>query len=179
MQRTSEILTITEKQGKVGPMVFVTVRHAITSPQGLAVEEDQDIVYLPMPESYAAPPPDPLPEDLGWKEARPVDPVLLFRFSALTFNGHRIHYDLRYATEAERYPGLVVHGPLQAVLLMESAKRHLPGAVPATYTFRAARPIFDFDPCTVAGRQAPDGGSDLFTANGTDDIAMRAHVTWR
>jgi 3-methylfumaryl-CoA hydratase len=179
VQQTSEIVRISEKQGKAGAMVLVTVRHTVVSGGGLAVVEEQDLVYLPMPERYVAPPPDPLPDDLEFRHEQRVDSVLLFRFSALTFNAHRIHYDRPYATEAEHYPGLVVHGPLQAMLLMEAARRHRPDTRPANYTFRASRPLFDFESCTVAGRSTPEGGTDLFTANGAGDIAMRAHVTWR
>ncbi len=179
VHKTSEIVTISQKEGKAGAMVLVTVRHTLLCERGLAIEEEQDIVYLPMPESYAAPRPDPLPDDLEWTKERSVDAVTLFRFSALTFNAHRIHYDLPYATDAEHYPGLVVHGPLQAMLLMESARAHRPGAHPSTYSFRASRPLFDFEACVVAGQPTPDGGLDLFTANGDRNVAMRAHVTWR
>lgn len=179
VHKSSEIVDISQKEGKAGSMVLVTVRHTLTSQRGLAIEEEQDIVYLPMPESYSAPRPDPLPEALEWTQQRRADAVLLFRFSALTFNAHRIHYDLPYATEAEHYPGLVVHGPLQAMLLMESARRHRSGAHPATYMFRASRPLFDFESCTVAAQSTADGGLDLFTANGDGNVAMRAHVTWR
>ena len=116
---------------------------------------------------------------MQWKEAYSVDPVLLFRFSALTFNSHKIHYDLKYATEVEKYPGLVVHGPLQALLLLESAKRNNPGRKPASYGFRAMRPLFDFDQVSVCGRPNPEEGHDLYTANGERNIAMQATISWR
>jgi 3-methylfumaryl-CoA hydratase len=179
VHQTSEIVQVSEKQRESGAMVLVTVRHTISCDGVPAVVEEQDLVYLPMPGSYVAPRPDPLPGDLLFRHEQPVDAVLLFRFSALTFNAHRIHYDLTYATEVEHYPGLVVHGPLQAMLLMESARRQRPDSWPATYTFRASRPLFAFESCTVAGRATPEGGLDLFTANGDGDIAMRAQVTWR
>lgn len=179
IRKTSEILKISEKEGKTGRMVFVTVRHLIQSARGVAVEEEQDIVYLPMPKSFVQPPPNPLPADLAWKEAYPIDPVLLFRFSALTFNGHKIHYDWRYATEVEKYPGLVVHGPLQALLLSESARRRHLDRKPATFSFRAVRPIFEFDKASVCGRVNPEGGYDLYTANTDDNIGMQAQITWR
>ncbi|MDG4555040.1 MAG: MaoC family dehydratase N-terminal domain-containing protein [Candidatus Competibacter sp.] len=177
--KTSEILKVAEKEGKAGRMVFVTVRHLIGSVRGIAIEEQQDIVYLPMPKAFVAAAPNPVPGDLAWKEAYPVDPVLLFRFSALTFNSHKIHYDIKYATEVEKYPGLVVHGPLQAVLLLESAKRNNPDRRPASYRFRALRPLFDFDQVSVCGRPSPDGGHELYTANTGNDVGMQATVSWR
>ena len=99
------------------------------------------------------------------------DPVLLFRFSALTFNGHRIHYDLPYATGVEKYPGLVVHGPLQALLLMQSAQRHNPGRRPARFSFRGLRPLFHFETLRLQGRPRPDGGHDLFTVTGDGHVS--------
>ena len=177
--KTSEILKVSEKEGKTGRMVFVTVKHSIHSARGLAVEEEQDIVYLPMPKSFVPAAPNPIPDDLQWREAYSVDPVLLFRFSALTFNSHRIHYDLKYATEVEKYPGLVIHGPLQALLLLESARHNNPGLKPASYAFRAMRPLFDFDQVSVCGRPNSNGGNELYTANGDGNIAMQATIFWR
>jgi 3-methylfumaryl-CoA hydratase len=105
--------------------------------------------------------------------------VLLFRFSALTFNAHKIHYDRRYAADVEKYPGLVVHGPLQALLLLESAKRHNPGQKPASYTFRGDSPLFDFDRISLCGQ--PEGGSRvaIIYANTDNNIGMQATVSWR
>jgi 3-methylfumaryl-CoA hydratase len=143
------------------------------------VEEEQDIVYLPMPKSFVQPPANPVPADLQWKEEYPIDPVLLFRFSALTFNGHKIHYDWRYTTEVEKYPGLVVHGPLQALLLFEFAKKNNPGKKPLNYSFRAVRPIFEFDKVSICGQLKPDGSNDLYTANTDGNIGMQANITWR
>jgi 3-methylfumaryl-CoA hydratase len=179
VERTSQIVSVSPKRGRAGPIVLVTVSHTVTSTHGVAVQEEQDLVYVAMPTSFTPPPADPLPDGLEWCEERRVDPVVLFRFSALTFNAHRIHYDLRYSTEVEHYPGLVVHGPLQAVLLMDSAHRHRPGNQPATYGYRASRPIFADAPCLVAGRTAEDGCTEAFTASPSRDVAMRARVTWR
>lgn len=177
--KTSEITKITEKEGKTGKMVFVTVQHWIRSARGVAVQEEQNIVYLPMPVSFVQPAPNPVPSDLQWKEFYPLNPVLLFRFSALTFNSHKIHYHLKYATEVEKYPGLVVHGPLQALLLLEFAKRHNTDKKVARYQFKAVRPLFDFDQIYLCSRILPDGSSDLFTVNADNNIGMQAHVTWR
>ncbi|MFZ1643101.1 MAG: MaoC family dehydratase N-terminal domain-containing protein [Candidatus Contendobacter sp.] len=179
ISKTSKILKVSEKEGKTGRMVFVTVRHSIHSARGVAVEEEQDIVYLPMPKAFVPAAPNPVPDGLAWKEEYPIDPILLFRFSALTFNSHKIHYDIKYATEVEKYPGLVVHGPLQALLLLESAKKNHPGGKPASYSFRAVRPLFDFDRISVCGRPNQSGSHDLYTANGDGNIAMQATISWR
>ena len=178
LTRDSTITSITEKAGRAGPMVFVTVHHSVATERGLAVEEEQDLVFVAMPDAYAPPPPEPVPDHLAWSEPAPVDEVLLFRFSALTFNAHRIHYDLPYAKGVERYPGLVVHGPLQAVLLLDSARRHAPGRRPAGFRFRAVRPLFHFDDVQVSGRPEADDATGVFTSNGDGHVGMRATVQW-
>ncbi|MBK5962191.1 hypothetical protein CCR97_28955 [Rhodoplanes elegans] len=178
LHKTSEITKVAEKDGKTGRMVFVTVRHTVRSGRGLAVEEEQDIVYLPMPKTFTPPPPTKAPENPSWSEPAAIDPVLLFRFSALTFNGHRIHYDLPYAKDTEKYPGLVLHGPLQALLLLEAAKRHAPDRVPSSYSFRAVHPVFGHDRVTLMGVARDDGGVDLFTVNGDGHVGMQATVAW-
>lgn len=179
IERRSEIRQVAAKDGRSGPMVFVTVRHEVHGPLGLAVEHEQDIVYLPLPERWTAPPPVRLPEGLAWTEQRRCDPVLLFRFSALTFNAHRIHYDRDYAREVERYPGLVVHGPLQAMLLMAAATARHPQRRPARFVFRGVRPLFDHDLVTLAARETAAGTLELFTATGEAAVAMEATLTWR
>jgi 3-methylfumaryl-CoA hydratase len=179
VRQRSEIVKIVEKEGKAGRMVFVTVRHEASSARGLAVEEEQDIVYVAMPKSFTPPAPVPAPADPGWSEPVAVDPVLLFRFSAVTFNGHRIHYDLPYATQVENYPGLVVHGPLQAMLLLGSAKRNQPDRRPARFSFRGLRPLFHFEQVRLLGRERADDGHDLWTVNGDGHVAMQASVVWR
>ena len=174
----SEILKVSEKEGRAGRMVFVTVRHETSSPRGLAIEEEQDIVYVAMPDAWVPPPPVPPPADAAWAEEVPVDTVLLFRFSALTFNAHRIHFDLPYATAVEKYPGLVVHGPLQAMLLMDLARRHMSDHQPAGFTFRGVRPLFHFERLQLLGRPAAEGGHELFTANGEGATTMQASIRW-
>ena len=178
LTRDSTITSITEKAGRAGPMVFVTVHHSVATERGPAVEEEQDLVFVAMPDAYAPPPPEPVPDHLAWSEPAPVDEVLLFRFSALTFNAHRIHYDLPYAKGVERYPGLVVHGPLQAVLLLDAARRHAPERQPAGFRFRAVRPLFHFDDVQVSGRPEADGATEVFTSNGDGHVGMRATVQW-
>ncbi len=152
--RRSTIVDVTEKSGRTGPLVFVKVRHEIhrgdeTSP---ALVEFHDLVYRDAPTAGAsAPQPTVAPTTSLWERTVTPDPVLLFRYSALTFNGHRIHYDRRYVTEVEGYPGLVVHGPLIATLLLDLLRREMPGADVAHFQFRAVRPLFDLKPFSVCG----------------------------
>jgi 3-methylfumaryl-CoA hydratase len=155
--RTSTIEAVNEKAGRTGPLVFVTVRHelrcnAATEP---ALVEWHDIVYRGERHS-GDPEPAPTKADGGapWQQEWLPDDVLLFRYSALTFNGHRIHYDRRYVTQVEGYPGLVVHGPLIATLLMDLLRREAPQAEVATFRFKAVRPTFDGRPMRVNGQRA-------------------------
>ncbi len=133
--------------------MFVTVRHEIAHAAGVALAEEHDIVYRDNPRADA-PVPKPTPAPTGETFSREIvpDPVLLFRYSALTFNSHRIHYDRSYVTEVEGYPGLIVHGPLIATLLVDLLRRNLPGAKVARFSFRALRPLFDIHRFTVCGR---------------------------
>jgi 3-methylfumaryl-CoA hydratase len=179
MEKKSEILKIEEKETRSGPMALVTVRHEVRSPRGLALVEEQDIAYLDAPKVYAPPKPVPLPGALSWQAPQPIDTALLFRFSALTFNSHRIHYDLAYTTEVEHYPGLLVHGPLQAMLLIRAAAERSPEKSAARYSFRGVRPLFHFETLTLSGRERGDGGLDLFASNGEGLVTMQAAVEWR
>ncbi len=144
--RVSRIADVREKQGRTGNLVFVTVRHEI----GDALAEEQDIVYRDHSKADAAA--LATPGDPAWTRTIVPDDVLLFRYSALTFNSHRIHYDRRYATEVEGYPGLVVHGPLIATLLLDLMRRILPEARVTRFEFRAVRPLFDIAPFAVCGK---------------------------
>lgn len=160
--RTSTIADITEKSGRTGSLVFVKVRHDIREKESdrIAISEFHDIVYRDLPQAGApAPEPTMAPEDAQWEMQWTPDDVLLFRYSALTFNGHRIHYDRRYVTEVEGYPGLVVHGPLIATLLLDLVRRRLPSAEVTGFEFRAVRPTFDLHPFTVCGAPSADGQS--------------------
>jgi 3-methylfumaryl-CoA hydratase len=141
--RTSTIRSVEQKAGGSGTLVFVCVGHEIVGPNGIAITEEHDIVYRGAGGAAvrAAPPAPPVPDGALVRTLRP-DPVLLFRYSALTGNGHRIHYDLDYATRAEGYPGLVVHGPLQATLLAAVAGEAAPGARLTRFTYRGRRPAF-------------------------------------
>ncbi|MFQ5973377.1 MAG: MaoC family dehydratase N-terminal domain-containing protein, partial [Alphaproteobacteria bacterium] len=151
--RSSRIEAVEAKEGSTGPLIFITVRHAISDSGGACLTERQDIVFRERGLSQARrhEPPKGEPE---WRRTVTPDPVLLFRYSALTYNGHRIHYDRTYATEVEGYPGLVVHGPLVATLLMD-LYRERAGRRVARFSFRAVAPLFDNAPFTLCG--APDG----------------------
>jgi len=175
--RRSTITSVDAKQGRSGALVFVTVRHEIVNAQGVAVREEHDIVYRDAPAPGAAapvPPPAPINEDFS--RAITPDPVLLFRYSALTFNGHRIHYDRSYATEVEGYPGLIVHGPLIATLLADLLRRELPDAVLTQFDFKAASPLFDIHPFTLCGKREADGGIALWARNHLGQLAMSARA---
>jgi 3-methylfumaryl-CoA hydratase len=125
-----------------------------------------------------APPPKLAPAAAPWERKWVPDDVLLFRYSALTFNGHRIHYDRRYVTEVEGYPGLIVHGPLVATLLLDLLRRELPDAVVSRYEFRAVRPLFDIHPFFVCGEPHPDGRTFRLWARDHDGfLAMDATAT--
>ena len=159
--RTSRIADIEQKQGRTGPLIFVVVRHEISNPGGVALTEEQDLVYLGLSKpGDPAPAPRPAPPDSAWERIVQPSDVLLFRYSALTFNGHRIHYDRRYATEAEGYPGLVVHGPLIATMLLDLLRRNMPKAQVASFTFRAGSPLFDIAPFSICGKPE-DGGKTV------------------
>jgi 3-methylfumaryl-CoA hydratase len=178
LRRTSTIRSVTPKTGAAGDMVFVTVRHHIEGETGSFVEEDQDLVYLHSPERFMPPKRIPELESPDFDEVVAIDAVRLFRFSAATFNSHRIHYDLSYAQEVEKYPGLVTHGPMQAVLLMETAKRHT-GTPPARFSFRGVHPMFHTHDLRLQGRLAPGGRSmDLGTAAPDGYLGMTARAEW-
>lgn len=178
LTRTSRILDVQHKAGRSGPLVFVTVEHTIDRGGDAVLRERQDLVYReaagpndPAPTSRAA------PDDHAFEmEIRPDD-VLLFRYSALTFNGHRIHYDRRYVTQVEGYPGLIVHGPLIATLLLELLRLKMPGPRVARFSFRSVRPLFDIAPFSVCGRPDPSGKQvDLWAKNAEGWVAMEARV---
>ena len=158
VERTSTIASVTHKAGRTGELVFVLVRHEVRNERGLALTEEHDIVYrAAAAPGEKAPPPTPAPKDAAFSRDIAPDDVLLFRYSALTFNGHRIHYDRRYVTQVEGYPGLIVHGPLIATLLVDLLRRNVPGAQLARFEFRAVRPTFDIAPFRVHGKPGADG----------------------
>jgi 3-methylfumaryl-CoA hydratase len=181
IERISTVESVDAKQGKSGELVFVVVRHEIAANGIAAIREWHDIVYRDPPKpGEPAPPGKPAPRDAAWRREVVPDDVLLFRYSALTFNGHRIHYDRRYVTTEEGYPGLVVHGPLLATLLIGLVRDHVPGADVAAFTFRAVRPIFDVTPFAVCGAPQPESRDVRLWAQGADgNFAMEATATLR
>ena len=177
--RTSRIAAVSAKEGRNGTLVFVRVRHEIGNAAGLAVVDEHDIVYRDNPRpGDAAPPAQAAPETADWTREIRANDVLLFRYSALTFNGHRIHYDRRYVTEVEGYPGLVVHGPLLATLLLDLLRRERPDATIARFAFRAVKPTFDVTPFAVCGSLGADGRTVRLWARHADGaLAMDATAT--
>ncbi len=175
--RVSRIRDIAAKEGRSGKLVFVTVRHEVSDEGGLVLSDEHDIVFRG--ENALAAKPIAAPSEEKWRREIHPDPVLLFRYSAVTFNSHRIHYDHPYATQVEGYPGLVVHGPLIATLLIDLLRRSAPEAKVKTFAFRALRPLYDtanFSTCGV-----PDDsnrGARLWTRDAEGAVTMEATATW-
>jgi len=176
--RTSRILDVSAKQGRSGNLAFVTVQHEIAHDGIVAVTEEHDIVYRDAPQPGTVVPAAKLaPATAAWSRTVTPDPVLLFRYSALTFNGHRIHYDRSYVTEVEGYPGLIVHGPLIATLLVDLLQRNMSDARLAEFDFRAVGPLFDIESFQVFGQPAADGRSvQLWAKNVRGELAMQAEA---
>jgi 3-methylfumaryl-CoA hydratase len=176
--RTSRIAEVTMKTGSTGQLCFVSVDHLVTTPRGTAIRERQDIVYRDVsttpaePAKAAAPPPVP-----QHRETHMADTVLLFRYSALTFNGHRIHYDRDYVTGVEGYPGLIFHGPLQAALLVEFSAKLNGGAAPKKFSYRGVQPLFEGSEFSV-NANASENGMELWTANSQGAPTMKGTATW-
>lgn len=178
VQRESTILAVDGKVGRAGPLVFVTVRHLLHGPRGLAVDEQQDIVYRGPPVAGEAPSSlRQAPRDEQTHRAMRVDATLLFRYSALTFNAHRIHYDRDFAMAVEGYPGLVVQGPLVATLLLDTLWRERPAAVVKAFDFRAVGPLFDGLPFSLCARDAGAGRIALWARNHDGHLAMQAEAS--
>jgi 3-methylfumaryl-CoA hydratase len=176
--RRSELADATIRHGRTGELLFVTVRSVFTSSGAAIATEEQDLVYRSGPPSTPAGRPEPTAAPAApapWRLQIVPDPVLLFRFSALTYNAHRIHYDEGYATGVEGHPGLVVHGPLLALLCLELPRRHVPHRAVTKLSFRARAPLYAGQPCDVTGGPghggctmravAPDG-TEVLTADG-------------
>lgn len=192
--RVSTIQNVSHKRGKSGDLIFVRVRHDIhrlgsensaPNKENKAITEHHDIVYREpaqlqgqagteetVSRARLAPP------QHAWHHEITVNDVMLFRYSALTFNGHRIHYDRPYATEQEGYPGLVVHGPLIATLLLDALRKHLPGKTVTHYEFTAIAPLFDTDSFSICGLPEPSNQCvQLWAMNSKKELAMKATAT--
>ena len=180
-ERVSRIKAIEVKQGKSGPLVFVTVAHDISVQAKLVIQEEHDIVYRDALQADTSVVISKLaPTDAHWSRQISPDPVQLFRYSALTFNGYRIHYDRTYATKVEGYPGLIVHGPLIASLLTDLVSRELPDRTIGEFSFRAIAPLFDTEPFSVHGRLEAEGHRVvLWAANSRGELAMQAEAQLR
>ena len=175
--RTSVIRDVVPKVGRSGALVFVTVRHEVSDRDGVVLTDERDIVYRG--ESAAAAEPVPAPRDAPWQREIHPDPLLLFRYSAVTFNGHRIHYDHPYVTQVEGYPGLVVHGPLIATLLVDLLRRNLPSATLKGYRFRALHPLFDIANFFTCGMpDEANRSARLWARDAEGSMTMDATAVW-
>ncbi len=175
--RLSRITDVVPKEGRSGPLVFVTVRHEVSDEEGAVLMDEHDIVFRG--ETTLANAPKPAPAEEKWRREIHPDPVLLFRYSAVTFNSHRIHYDRPYATGVEGYPGLVVHGPLIATLLVDLLRRSRPETALRGYSFRALRPLYDTASFSTCG--VPDDASrsaKLWTRDAEGAVTMEASANW-
>ena len=180
LRRETRLADLSVKHGGTGTLVFATVTTRVYGPNGLALEEERRTVFreeVKAGERNQAPRRESPPSDTPWRRDVTVDPVLLFRFSALTFNSHRIHYDRTWAMQVEGYPGLVVHGPLTTTLLIDFARDRNPGRRIAAYATQARAPLFDTAPFELRGRPAVHGrGSELWAVTPEGTIAMSAEV---
>ena len=176
--RVSTIADVNDKSGRSGPLVFVKVRHEVRANDDAdpCIVEFHDIVYREASRpGEPVPAPQPAPPLARWRRRFLPDDVLLFRYSALTFNGHRIHYDRKYVTEVEGYPGLIVHGPLIATLLLDLLRSERPDFVVRRFRFRAMRPLFDIHPFDVAAEPSAEGKSvRLWAQDHEGSLAMEA-----
>ncbi|ASJ73461.1 FAS1-like dehydratase domain-containing protein [Granulosicoccus antarcticus] len=176
VDQTSIITDVRVKEGRSGTLCFITVEHTISTERGVAIREKQDIVYrgqtsTPKPASIS----EEVAKSATIRKAVTANPVLLFRYSALTFNAHRIHYDRDYAQLEEGYPGLVVHGPLQATQLLNLAASYK--CMPKTFHFRGVSPLFDGSEYTL-NAEPTDAGLDLWTSSAAGHDAMLAKAEW-
>ncbi len=176
-RKASKILKVEMKEGRSGRLGFVTVAHEVAAEGVVAVVEEHDIVYRAPPAPGEKPRQgDPAPVEARWRQVIEPTPTLLFRYSALTFNGHRIHYDLDFCRDSEGYPGLVVHGPLLATLMVELARRE--GRRPVLqFEFRALAPVFHTRPFSVCGEPLPNGAR-LWIADADNRLCMQGAVEW-
>lgn len=178
LRKVSTVESVEHKAGKSGDLVFVTLRHQVFDGDVQGIEERQDIVYRAPPSPDAPlPTPPQAPDGSAFSRVISPDPVMLFRYSAVTFNGHRIHYDRPYSTGTEGYPGLVVHGPLLATLMLDLLRRNMPGKDVTAFDFRAISPVFDTDDFSVHGQPGADDTVKLWVSGHNGALAMSATAT--
>ena len=180
--RETTLTDLQMRQGSTGTLIFATQTRRISTPRGLALTEIYEGAFreaVKSGESSGIPKRETVPPDLPWRRRHKADAVSLFRFSAITFNPHRIHYDKPYAMGVEGYPGLVVHGPYSQQCLMDFARDQMPGRALRTFKMRARAPLFDTAPFTLVGRPTGDGaGCEVWALTPDKTIAMQATATF-
>ena len=176
-ERVSTVADVKEKTGRTGALLFVTVRHEYHQAGQIVIQEEQDIVYRqPSPPKLVGSEPAPQAQ---WRDTVHPSSVLLFRYSAVTFNGHRIHYDQPYVTGTEGYPGLIVHGPLMGLVQIELARRSNPGRIVRSFEFRALSPVFAGSAFSVQARREQDGSLTTWVADANGGLAQQGRTTFR
>jgi 3-methylfumaryl-CoA hydratase len=180
-EKTSTIKSVTPKEGRTGNLVFITVQHQVSNQDGICITEEHDIVFRDAPSKGSASPkqPQPAPTDGRWETEVVPDSVMLFRYSALTFNGHRIHYDREYCQNVEGYPGLIVHGPLLGTLLMRLAVQRMEERELSSFNFRNFNPVFDTAAFTLNGREENDRQCSVWVAGPAGELAVSATAEFK
>ncbi|MBP7001141.1 MaoC family dehydratase N-terminal domain-containing protein [Amaricoccus sp.] len=178
LHRRSEILAVAGRAGPEGDATLVSVAHEISTARGLAVSETQELLLLPRPGRFPPLAVDAPPASPDWSEPMELDGALLFRFAAATFDAQRLHYDLAYARDAAGYPGLLAQGRLQAILLLEAARRRRGGAWPAAFAFRGLRPLVAGAPARLVAGPESGGGQDAATLDAEGGLCLQARITW-
>lgn len=179
--KTSTVQDIKVKEGKSGSLAFVTVKHAYSNTEGVALEEEQDLVYRDNPPAATGVPErKPAPEDAIWSRKIHPDTPLLFRYSAVTFNAHKIHYDYPYATEVEGYPALIVHGQLIATFLLDNWQRNNPNDTVTQFSFKAMSPLFCGETFKAEGKPTEsENEGELWACTTSGGLTMQANVAWK
>ena len=172
LRKVSTVKSVDHKAGRSGDLVFVKVQHQVFDGDVQGIEEEHDIVYREADTQSAVPP--SAPDTSAFSRLIHPDPLLLFRYSALTFNGHRIHYDQPFCTGTEGYPGLVVHGPLLATLLLDLLRHKMPNVPVTAFEFRAVSPVFDTNDFSIHGLPQDDGNIKLWVRRHDGALAMTA-----
>ena len=173
--KDTTLIDIKEKESQSGEMVFITYEHKLGNNDNIAITETQNIVYLQASDSFNPPKKRDVPKADYPKEKIVISNPLLFRFSALTYNAHRIHYDLKYAQEVEKYPHLIVHGPLQALFLMQYASG-LENSTPKKFIFKGVHPAFANNPMELVAKKNKEDLTLYTTSNGHQ--CMEATASW-
>ena len=177
--RRSTIVKIDEKDGASGKLCFITVRHQISTSGSLAVDEEQQVVYREATEEGAHPVrTKPMDIDFDWKKNRKLSSVQLFRYSALTYNAHRIHYDQPFATRREGYPNLVVHSPFLLTLMMDLFKTETDGKVIEEIEYQSVGPIFLDEEITITSKDVDNFKAEMRALGPDNKMAMKATVKW-